>query len=257
MMAALSASRSHPSRRGPSVTLKCGQRTNDITLHVAVYLVLLLFLPMRAYSQRTDIQSWTQLLVTAPLDSEQRWFTSIDIQPRLGNNASELERLFIRPSVGYNISPRVATILGYAWTPAYVNTLYEEDFRDEHRTWQAVSFRHIHWGLNWQHRLQQEQRFIQDTSSTSHRSLYLLRGSYALPDFPYWGITGFGQVFVNANSVELGPRAGFDRTRLFLGPFFISGAVRYEFGYLGEYAPRFGDDSRVIHALMVSAQLSL
>jgi len=204
-----------------------------------------------------DIQSWTQILTTISLDPERRWFASLDVQPRMGNNISELERLFIRPGLGYNINARVAVAMGYAWTPAYINASYEHDFRDENRLWQTIAYSHDDWGLTWQHRLRQEQRFIQDSSGTSHRTQYVLRGSYSLHELPEWGLTSFGQILVNENSVDRGPKAGFDRTRLFFGPFFISGAVRYEFGCLGEYAPRFGDDSRVIHALMVSAQLSL
>jgi hypothetical protein len=222
------------------------------------FVCLLLLLPLRtALAQQTDFQSWTQLLATVSLDKKRDWFASLDVQPRIGHNFSHLERLILRPGLGYNINEDLAIALGYAWTPSYMNTSYIEDFRDENRIWQTIAYRHSLWGLDWQHRLRQEQRFIQHTSGTAHRSQYVLRGSYPFPHAPQWGLTGYGQLLVNENSVTRGPQAGFDRTRAFFGPFFISGPVRYEVGYMGEYAPRFGDDSRVINALMVSAQLTL
>ena len=46
----------------------------------------------------------------------------------------------------------------------------------------------------------------------------------------------------------------FDRDRFFFGPYLVSGPGRYEIGYLGEYARQFGKDSRMINAIMLSAQ---
>jgi hypothetical protein len=170
---------------------------------------------------------------------------------------SNLDRLFIRPSLGYQITDNLDAALGYAWTPGFVNVSYEDDFRNENRVWQSLTYRHSRWGLNWQHRFRQEQRFIQNASGTAHRSQYVLRASYPFPQAPNRGLTSSGQLLVNENSVTRGPQGGFDRTRFFFGPFFVYGPVRYEVGYLGEYAHRFGDDSRVVHALLVSVNLTL
>ena len=181
----------------------------------------------------------------------------MEAQPRVGNEVSRLERLLIRPAAGYNLNKNVSLFLGYAWTPTFSNTQYESDFRNESRIWQQVLIKHSDFGFDWQHRIRQEQRMIDDASGVSNRTRYLLRGSYKFCDTDNWGITGYNELFVTLNSVDRGPRAGFDRDRFFFGPFFTSGFGRYEAGYLGEYGKRFGSDDRMINALMLSANFNL
>ncbi len=223
--------------------------------HLIVALATLLVTQNITHAQRTDIESWTQIIGNISLNKD--WFATLEVQPRLGNNISNLERLFIRPSLGYRINDNLDAALGYAWTPGFVNVSYDEDFRNENRVWQTLTYRHSLWGLNWQHRFRQEQRFIQHSPGTAHRSQYILRASYPFPETPHRGLTSSGQLLVNENSVTRGPQGGFDRTRFFFGPFFVYGPVRYEVGYLAEYAHRFGDDSRAVHALLVSVNLTL
>ena len=70
-------------------------------------------------------------------------------------------------------------------------------------------------------------------------------------DFQSWAL-----VTATANGINKGPEGGFDRDRFFFGPLFRAGPGRYEIGYLGEYARQFGNDSRMINALLMSAQFS-
>lgn len=209
-----------------------------------------------SYAQKTDFQSWTFVSATANLDSHKKWFAYMEAQPRIGDDVSRLERLLIRPGLAYNLNDKVAVYLGYAWTPTFTNASYDEDFRNENRTWQQVLYKHDLWGLQWQHRLRQEQRFIEDTSGTSNRTRYLVRGSYSLTGDGAYGLTGYNELFVTENGTKNGPVGGFDRDRFFFGPYMKSGPGRYEVGYLGEYARQFGNDSRMINALLVVAQYS-
>lgn len=220
---------------------------------LAIVLLLLVCVPGSAYAQKTDFQSWTLVTTEVPLDSEKRWFIYGEAQPRVGDNISRLERLLLRSALGYSIDKSTALYLGYAWTPTFTNSSYDEDFRNEQRTWQQFLKKHTWLGLAWQHRLRQEQRYIDDASSTSHRTRYLLRGSYRLVESQDIGLTGYNEIFVTENSVERGPRAGFDRDRFFFGPYFVAGQGRYEVGYLGEYGKRFGSSDRMINAFMLSA----
>ena len=50
---------------------------------------------------------------------------------------------------------------------------------------------------------------IDDASSVSNRTRYLLRGSYRFCNYQDFGLTGYNELFVALNSVERGPRAGF------------------------------------------------
>lgn len=208
------------------------------------------------HAQKTDFQSWTLVTATANLDQQKNWFVYAEAQPRVGDDISRLERLLLRPALGYNLTDKVALYLGYAWTPTFMNASYDQDFRNENRIWQQILYRHDLWGLQWQHRLRQEQRIIEDASATSNRTRYLLRGSYGLSCDGDVGLTGYNELFVTENGTNKGPVGGFDRDRFFFGPYRKSGPGRYEIGYLGEYARQFGNDSRMINAVLVSANYS-
>ena len=54
-----------------------------------------------------------------------------------------------------------------------------------------------------------------------------------------------------------GARSGYDRTPVFIGPYWIYGSVHYEVGYLFEQLKRFGDNERVEHVLIASVILKL
>lgn len=208
------------------------------------------------YAQKTDFQSWNQVTATVNLDPQKEWFAYMEAQPRIGDDVSRLERLLIRPALGYNVSQSVAVFLGYAWTPTFMNANYDEDFRNENRVWQQVLYKHSLWGMDWQHRIRQEQRMIQHTEGTSNRTRYLVRGSQPLSDDGKFGLTGYNELFVTLNGTENGPIGGFDRDRFFFGPYVEYGPARYEVGYVGEYARQFGNDSRMINAILVSANFS-
>ncbi len=216
-------------------------------------LILVLSFQQRAFAQRTDFQQWTLVTANVSLDEEKKWLFYMEAQPRIGDDVSRLERLLVRPAIGYNYTKNITFYLGYAWTPTFMDASYDENFRNEQRIWQQVLIKHSDFGLDWQHRLREEQRIIDDASSTSNRFRYLLRGSYLLCDESGIGLTGYNELFVTFNSVDRGPRAGFDRDRFFFGPYLQKGIGRYEIGYLGEYGKRFGNDDRMINALMVSA----
>jgi hypothetical protein len=210
--------------------------------------------PLPAVAQRTDVQGWALATANISLTDDARWSLYLEAQARLGDDLSQLERLLLRPAVGRRLSNDVSLFLGYAWTPTFTDTRYESEFRSEHRIWQQLVVRHGGGGLAWQHRIRQEQRFLDNASGASHRTRHLLRAS-TIPAGNL-GLTGYHELFVTWNSVERGPEAGFDRSRVFVGPFLTRGPVRYEAGYVGEYGRRFGNQDRIIHALLVSGNVT-
>lgn len=209
-----------------------------------------------SHAQPTDLQAWTNITTTVTIDPARRWFFYFEAQPRIGDNISRLERLLIRPAIGYNLSDHLSVSLGYAWTPTFSNASYLSDFRNENRIWQQLLYREERFGVQWQHRLRLEQRLLQDAAETSHRARYLVRASHPLSQDGSFGITGFNELFVTANGATRAPKGGFDRDRIFVGPYFVSGPGRYEIGYLGEYARQFGNDSRLINGILMNVTLS-
>jgi hypothetical protein len=209
-----------------------------------------------ASAQKTDFQSWNQLSAQIAIDQEKKWLFYFEAQPRISDNVSQLERLIIRPAIGYNYDNEIVFYLGYGWTPGFMDSHYDGDFNNENRIWQQVLLRKTALGINWVHGFRQEQRFISDTSDVSNRFRYQLRGSYKFYEEQNFGLTAYQMLFFNLNSVDNGPRAGFDRARAFFGPFWEIESARYEVGYLGEYGKRFGGDDRVVNALLLSAAFS-
>ncbi len=225
---------------------------------------VLLGIAATPYSGRaipSDLQSWTSVSATINLDPDHRWFFYLEAQPRVGDSISRLERLILREAVGYNITNQLSVAVGYGWIPSFYNASYRSDFRNENRLWQQLLFKEERWGLQWQHRLRLEQRLIQDVAEASHRGRYFIKTSVPLgtndslgmTDF---GLTGFNELFFNFNGATRGPKGGFDRNRTFIGPYGVVGPARYEFGYLAEYAPHFGSQSRLINAIMLNAMFS-
>jgi Protein of unknown function (DUF2490) len=204
-----------------------------------------------ASAQQTDFQSWNT--INANYHLNEKWLITLETQARFVDDFEELGTTLVRPALGYNLTEKLTAYLGYAWTPNYTNSKYEDDFRNEHRVWQQITYKQSFLGLDWQHRLRQEQRFIEHTGSTAHRTRYAIRGNFKFSKEDNYGLTGSNEIFVNLNTVDNGPKAGFDRYRYFLGPFFEVGNARYEAGYQGEYGKRFGDDDRVINAISLSA----
>jgi hypothetical protein len=218
-----------------------------------IFAVILNFLICAgASAQQTDFQSWNTINTNYHLN--EKWLITLETQARFVDDFEKLGSTLVRPALGYNLNEKLTVYLGYAWTPNYTNSEYEDDFRNEHRVWQQVTYKQNFLGLDWQHRLRQEQRFIEHTdSTTANRTRYALKGSYKFSESDNYGLTGSNEIFVNLNSVDQGPKAGFDRYRYFFGPFFEVGNARYELGYQGEFGKRFGDDDRVINALSLSA----
>lgn len=219
-----------------------------------IFIIVVLGLPSpRAIAEQRDLQSWTTLAATIHLDCEKRWFLYLESQPRVGDDLSRLERLILRGGLGMNLNKQLSVLVGYGWTPSFDNTAYQSDFRNENRIWEQLTFREDRFGLQWQHRLRLEHRIIQDAPETSHRGRYLIRGSYPLTEDGSYGITAYDEIMANANGGAKGPKGGFDRNRFFVGPYLTSGPVRYEVGYVGEYAAHFGVESRWIDAIALSA----
>ncbi|MDZ4258182.1 MAG: DUF2490 domain-containing protein [Gemmatimonadales bacterium] len=217
---------------------------------------LMIAAPITAAAQRQDVQAWSLLTANISLTDDARWFLYLETQARLGDDASRLERLLLRPALGRQLSDDVAVSLGYGWTPTFMNSSLESDFRSEHRIWQQAVIRHGGGRVSWQHRVRQEQRIIDQTSGTSHRTRHLVRAS-TTPRRGRVGATAYHELFITWNSVDGGPKAGYDRSRVFVGPFLTRDHVRYEAGYVGEYGRRFGNSDRIIHALLVSVNLTL
>lgn len=196
-----------------------------------------------------DFQGWSVTSVHIALEKSRTYQLYLEAQPRVGDDWQRATTFQSRIALNYNIDQRLRFHAGYAWTPTLIDPSGHRDYRDEQRLWQQVLYAYTYGGVHWQHRIRQEQRFIMRTNGTSNRSRYMARASTPLSHSIKTGLTGFDEIMFNLNGVSNGPWAGYDRNRIFFGPFWQIGNARIEAGYLGEHIKRVGNDERWIHAI--------
>jgi hypothetical protein len=218
---------------------------------LALALLLLLGISRARVASTTphDFEAWDTTIAFVSLEESKRYQLFLEAQPRLGDDWQRMASVLVRTALVYNATSNLSLFAGYAWFPTFYDSNYHRTYRDEQRLWQQLLYSHDLWSISWQHRLRQEQRWIEHTDGVSNRSRYMLRGSLPLNTQKSFGLTAFDEIMVNLNGVEGGPWSGYDRNRVFVGPFWQVGDARYEIGYLGEHAKRFGDDERWVNAV--------
>jgi Protein of unknown function (DUF2490) len=184
-----------------------------------------------AHALDHDLQSWSLFFAQGYLTSRVRWYG--EVQARVGNDVSELDRLLVRPALGYQVAPGVSVWLGYAWTP-----LFAPSFRDEHRPFQQLLFEHKFGPLFLINRTRFEQRFIEGADGPSLRARHMLRGVLRFGESPL-GVAAYDEVFFTLNQPGGAPRSGFDQNRAFVGPnVALSKVVQTELGYMNNFINR-------------------
>ena len=157
-----------------------------------------------------DFQLWSPAYVTVPLSSSFIGF--MEVNPRFGNNVSELTQLIVRPAVGYKLTDHLSLWQGYAWAANY-----QPRFIEENRVYQQLTYSSKFSSLKVISRSRLEERFIDHADGTAFRFRTGLRGEFPLPQAPGWAIVMFDEIFVNLNTVGNGPDSGFNQNRFFLG----------------------------------------
>jgi hypothetical protein len=157
-----------------------------------------------------DFRLWTPVYLTVPLSSS--FIGYMEVNPRFGDDISELDQLLLRPAVGYKLTDHLSLWQGYAWVGNY-----QPSFREEHRVFQQLLYRRKFPFVKVLSRSRLEERFIGNTDGAAVRARTILRGDFPLPNAPEWAFVVYDEIFVNVNSVGNGPESGFDQNRFFLG----------------------------------------
>lgn len=163
-----------------------------------------------AYAGSDDFQIWSPVyLAYSYTDKIQGWY---EVQPRFGENASQVNQLLLRTALGYRVTEHWSLWQGYAWTPSF-----EPRFVSENRIYQQLVYAKGYPAVDVMSRTRLEQRWIQHVSGTAVRIRTLLRGRFPLNDSRIWGLVTQNEIFFNLNSPTNGPEGGFDQNRFFLG----------------------------------------
>lgn len=214
--------------------------TRCVWLLAALVSLLLLGGARPARADESDTQQWT--VFTVEKDLSKRWRGYFEIQPRFGHDISKLDRLIVRPAIGYRVNSKLSLWQGYGWTPAF-----EPEFNDEHRLYQQVLYEDKLGKTAFASRTRLEERFIEGAGSTAVRFRSMLRFMHPISADGRWAAVAYDELFFNLTSASPGPVAGFDQNRLFLGVSRqLNKQLRVETGYLMNHVnvPRTSENRR-------------
>lgn len=199
-----------------------------------------------------DFQIWTSLNATGKFSAYEKIKWWMEVQPRYGDNGSDLERLLIQAGLGYELRPKLILWAAYGWTPLFMNSNYEDDFSNENRLFQQATYTHEFQTLDLFYRLRFEERDIDGITGTVARLRAFIKASKKIKTLhgdSSLGVATFNEYFYNLNPGNPSPDDGPDRNRLFAGPYWQQKHLRTEVGYIFEAGERKGRTDRHIHAV--------
>ena len=175
---------------------------------------------------KNDFRLWAPVFLTVPLS--QNFIGYAEVNPRFGDDVSDLNQLILRTAIGYKLNDRWSVWQGYAWNTVYYNADNSPNFTGEHRIYQQLSYKETFPFLETfpfikiNSRTRLEERWIDHIEGTALRARTMLRVDVPLPMFPDWGFVTFNEIFVNLNGLmgnrgAGAPEAGFDQNRFFIG----------------------------------------
>lgn len=185
----------------------------------------------------SDFQAWIPININARLTKQLRGF--LEIQPRIGDDASNLTTAIVRPSLGWALNGKATLWLGYMMQADSV-TPNSDSYRIENRAWQGFTWRDT---ANddqfiWEVRNRLEERFLPRNADPSIRWRTRIRVEQLIPGWSTWSLIASEELFVNltdnSNNVQL--QAGAQQNRLYLGVGYrFAPEIQIETGYLYQY----------------------
>lgn len=209
-----------------------------------------------AWSADEGFGTWSGLFLQGAVAPNWGWF--MESQARLNEgyqagdpvNPRQLRnnRYLLRPAIRY--LPRGNGTLqfhfGYGWTPNFSPS------RDESRVYQQALLQNDGDDFWWAIRGRLEERWIENSSGTALRARLFGRAQWYLAPEKFFALATWGELFWGLNSVDGGPKAGFDQTRLFVGPHLkVNPQTRFEFGYMNNYLDKGRDTVDVMNHILV------
>lgn len=205
-----------------------------------------------AYAVENDLGLWVPTYIYLPINNKFR--TNLEINPRIQNNIGHINQLFIRPSIGYQLTDNLSVWQGYGWITNYIPRFVREE-----RIWQQILYEKHFSKCKLINRLRLEERFIQDINGVPLRARYLLRFEVPFGETKKWVFITSDEPFINLDSHFAGPKAGVDQNRFFVGlNRKISDNVSIEGGYQMQYinlrSPSF---DKLNHIILINMYFNL
>ncbi len=188
----------------------------------------------------SDFQTWVPININVKLTTQLRGF--LELQPRIGNDASNLTSMIVRPAIGWAVNDKATLWLGYLMQADSI-TPDSDTYLIENRVFQGFSWKDTANDKQfiWEFRNRLEERFLPRNSDPSIRWRTRIRVEQLLPDHSPWSIIASEEIFVNLNdnahNAQL--QAGAQQNRLYLGVGYrFTPEVQVETGYLYQHVWR-------------------
>lgn len=203
------------------------------------YLFAMIVLASSNAQAVSDLQVWLPININAKLSEHWRGF--LELQPRVGDEASNLTSMMLRPAIGWAVNDKATLWLGYLMSADSL-TLDSDNYRIENRAFQGFSWKDTanNKQFIWEVRNRLEERFLAHNSDPSIRWRTRLRVEQLLANSP-WSIIASEELFINLNDNQNNAQlqAGAQQNRLYLGVGYrFAPEVQVETGYLYQHVWR-------------------
>ncbi|WP_426734747.1 DUF2490 domain-containing protein [Myxococcus faecalis] len=221
--------------------------------HLPRFLVLLLCVVASpaalARPISSEAQFWYTVSAQGPIAEPFLYY--LEAQPRFGEDDA---RAILRAAGGTRVTQDLSLWLGYGWIPVWVWDGDPALRQNESRLYQQLLFTPRLGEVRTVVRARLEQRFLPGTTEVSHRARVMLRGALPVAAEGRLSLIVWDEAFVHLNSVDSGPRRGFDMNRAFVGVGWKLGDhSAVEVGYLNVFTRRpTAETDQLIHTLSVS-----
>ena len=194
--------------------------------------VLLFFLPITLYAQKTDVGNWFIYFGNQKINNRWNWHN--EVQYRNYNFIGDLQQLLLRTGIGYNLTENNNNILlgyGFINSQRYLPNSDQKVGTDEHRIYQQFITRQNFGRVFVQHRYRLEERFLPDDFQMRFRyflSLNVPINRKTMSPNTFYA-SAYNEFFLNGQGTY------FDRNRLYGALGYVMGKnFRVEAGFMAQ-----------------------
>jgi len=201
----------------------------------------------------TDERVWLVVALQSRADRPGPWRWSFENILRSRDGVQTIDVAGVRPIVNYTIDRHSTVGGGYAYV---VNSPESLDVV-EHRVFQQYIWTNKFGAGTFTARVRLEERFLEANSGVAVRLRQQYRFSHPIKRGSPFSLIGYDELFIHLNETTRYPQ-GVDQNRIFGGVGqTINRMLRYEVGYLNQYAPSHGNAAaRMNHVLSGSFGIS-
>ena len=203
-----------------------------ILLSLSLLLTLISTQTFAKGDPKEDFQIWVPVNLNVKLSDNWRGF--LEVQPRIGNNAQDLNVAIVRPAIGYAFNSNWTVWAGYLMQATRNSS---NDYNIENRSWQGLTFKDKYDSNIVEVRNRLEQRFLPHNHDISYRWRTRVRIEHLFDQSP-WSLIASEEIFVNLNNNEVNKNLqdGLNQNRAYVGVGYrFNPNFQVETGYLNNY----------------------